>query len=477
MNLHLNITVNKRKLLSIAILSCMAIVTVRCSAIKAQQKTNIILILADDLGYGDLSCYGSVRQQTPNLDKMATEGLMFNQFYAGSAVCTPTRVSVMTGKYPLRFNVTKHFNDEEMFLQADVPTIPKMLKQAGYISKHVGKWHLGGLNEIHVNDRTNNMPGPIEHGFDHYLAMLEDPLYRRPAMIEKYLYREGGKYLVRDEKRIEPIEGHWTDIKTNEAIQFIEENKNDDNPFFLNLWFDTPHAPYEPAPDVSLNPYKQKAKGDDLLYRSMVTHLDYSVGRIIDKLKELGIDENTLVIFTSDNGPAYQGSPGALKGRKLDFHEGGIRVPAIAWWPGKIAAGKESNQLLHTNDFFPTFCAAANVECTKDLNLDGQNILPYLQNNSLEVKRDYVFWQIELYKGNGNYGVTVDKRPEPVATEVVRKGNWKLLTKEGEPVELFNLEHDPYERWNLIKQYPEITSELASAMQNWLKEPRMAKPY
>lgn len=443
---------------------------------EKQQKPNIILILADDLGYGDLSCYGSVRQETPNLDKMADEGIRFSQFYAGSAVCTPTRVSILTGKYPLRFNVSKHFNDQEMFLQENIPTIPHLLKEAGYTSKHVGKWHLGGLNEKHIKDRKNSMPGPMEHGFDHYLAMLEDPLYRKPAMLQRYLYERGGDYLVRDEKRIEPIKGHWTDIKTDESLDFIEKSTKTGKPFFLNLWYDVPHAPYEAAPDVSLNPYKGKAKGDDLLYRSMVRHLDHSVGRVLEKLKELGIAENTLVIFTSDNGPAYRGSPGPFKGRKVDFHEGGIRVPAIAWWPGHIQKGQTAEGLFHTTDLLPTFCSLAGLK-SQDLETDGRNILPYLLDTNVDIERGYVFWQIAVYKNNGNYGITVDKRPEPVATEVVRKGNWKLLTKEGVPVELFNLEDDPYERWDLKKQYPEITEELTKAVNDWLQEPRMAKPY
>jgi arylsulfatase A len=156
-------------------------------------QPNIVLILADDLGYGDLSCYGSKRINTPNIDKMAGEGLKFTQFYAGSAVCTPTRVSILTGQYPLRFNVSAHFNDREMFLDNDVLTIPKALKKQGYTSMHIGKWHLGGLNEAHVLDRNNSMPGPLQHGFDHYLAMLEDPIYRGSAMREKRLYKDAGK--------------------------------------------------------------------------------------------------------------------------------------------------------------------------------------------------------------------------------------------------------------------------------------------
>ncbi|MCL3781417.1 arylsulfatase [Prolixibacteraceae bacterium JC049] len=450
--------------------------TMAGNAENKQKQPNIILILADDLGFGDLSCYGSQRIKTPHIDKMASEGIRFTSFYSGSAVCTPTRVSVITGRYPLRFNVMQHFNDQEMYLQRDVPTLPKALKEAGYITKHVGKWHLGGLNEAHIKDRANSMPGPIEHGFDHYLAMVEDPLYRKPAMLERRLYKDGAKHLVRDEKIIEPIDRHWTDVKTDEAIRFIETSSKGNQPFFLNLWFDTPHAPYEPAPDVSLNPYKKRAKGDDLLYRSMVTHLDYSVDRVLSKLKELGIAENTLVVFTSDNGPAFQGSPGGFKGRKLDFHEGGIRVPGIVWWPGTVKPRVEEKQLFHTNDIFPTFAAVAKAPVKKKYKLDGVNLLPSIVEDK-EVDHGIVFWQIKLYPRNYNYVKVTDKRPEPVVTEVARKGKWKLLAREGKPVELFNLDEDPFERWNLVKDYPEVTKELSSALNKWLKEPRMKRPY
>lgn len=440
-------------------------------------KTNIILIVADDLGYGDLSCYGSRKIYTPNIDHLAADGVKFKQFYAGSAVCTPTRVSILTGRYPLRFNAIRHFNDQEMHLQAGVPTIPKALKEAGYVSKHVGKWHLGGLNEKHINNRKESIPGPIEHGFDHYLAMLEDPLYRKPAMLERRLYKDGAKFLVRNEERIEPIERHWTDVKTDEALDFIEVCTGSNQHFFLNLWYDTPHAPYEAAPDTSLHLYETRAKGDDKLYRSMVTHLDYSMGRIMEKLQELDIEENTIIVFTSDNGPSYQGSPGHFKGRKVDFHEGGIRVPGIVYWPGTIKPGQTSDELIHTNDLFPTFCAIANIEPLESYNLDGKNALPFLTGKHTKIDRGYVFWKIEEYKNNGNYWKVTDTRPEPVATEVVRKGKWKLLAAEGEPLELFNLEEDPYERWNLIEDYPEITEELSIALKDWLLEPRMEPEY
>lgn len=463
----------KLPFLLLAVICCFQLST---TAKNRTEKPNIILILADDLGYGDLSCYGSERINTPNIDRLAQSGIQFTQFYAGCAVCTPTRVSIMTGLFPTRLNAETHFNDREMFLQSDLFTIPKGLKKSGYTSKHIGKWHLGGLNEKHVNNRSESMPGPIEHGFDHYLAMLEDPLYRMPAMLEDRLYKDGAKHLVRDEKIIEPIDKHWTDVKTDEALGFITEQSETDSPFFLNLWYDTPHAPYEVTPESSMAPYRDRARGVDLLYRGMVTHLDNSVGRVVAKIKELGIEKNTLIIFTSDNGPAYQGSPGPFKGRKVDMHEGGIRVPAIAVWKGTIKPNSKTDQVAHTVDLLPTFCSVANAPLDENFKADGQDIMPILKGSSLE-DRGVLFWTIMNKKSNGNYGITTDNRPSPNVTQVVRKGDWKLLARDGEDVELYNLREDRYERWNMKKDYPKVAEELLELLTNYLKEPRVSKPY
>lgn len=441
------------------------------------QKPNIILILADDLGYGDIGSYGSVRIETPHLDKMTSEGMKFTQFYAGSAVCTPTRVSVLTGNYPIRYNVSQHFNDRDMFLDNTMITIPKALKKEGYVSKHIGKWHLGGLNESHILDRKNSMPGPLQHGFDHYLAMIEDPLYRGPAMREKRLYKDAGKHLAEDDKIRPADDTHWTTLKFKAAGEFIEKNATNKQPFFLNLWLDAPHAPYEASEKGLMDKYKDRTTGSDLLYRGMVSQLDKGVGAILNQLQTLGIAENTLVIFTSDNGPAYLGSPAHFKGRKTDFHEGGIRVPMIAWWPKHIDKGIVTSQIANTMDFLPTFVAIANGKISSKNHIDGIDISPRLTTN-IPIERHTMFWEIApRYKNSGNYVNVSDLRLTPTANQIARKGKWKLLALEGKPLELYNVDEDPYERWNVIKQYPEVANKLYKELQNWLQEPRQAKPY
>ncbi|MEL6592116.1 MAG: sulfatase-like hydrolase/transferase, partial [Bacteroidota bacterium] len=214
----------------------------------SQTPPNIIILLADDLGYGDLSCYGSQSIHTPNLDALARQGMRFARFYAGSAVCSPSRASLLTGKFPLRYNITRHFNDREMHLPAGIPTLAKHLQGAGYHTVHIGKWHLGGIRIQDFEARTFGEaanPGPHEHGFTHYLCNIEDPLVRADLIKNRQLYRQGGKTLVRNDQRIPEISQHWTEIKIDEAIRAIADAQAGQKPFFLNLWFDVPHTPYE----------------------------------------------------------------------------------------------------------------------------------------------------------------------------------------------------------------------------------------
>ncbi len=432
------------------------------------RRPNIIFIMADDLGYADLSCFGSKTVRTPHLDALAADGKRFTQFYAASAVCSPTRASVLTGRYPLRFDVRKHFTDHEEHLPRGTVALPKLLKQAGYATAHVGKWHLGGLNQKHIDDRAHSIPGPCEQGFEHYLTQLEDPPIRRPLGKNRRLYRDGGKHLVRNDRNAPPTDKHWTDVGGDEAIALVERYHRQRRPFFINLWFTVPHTPYEPAPEPHLGRYKGAARGDQLLFRSMVSHMDAKIGQLVDRLKALGIYQDTLIIFTSDNGPAWEGNPGPWKGGKTDLHEGGIRVPMIAVWPGRIPAGTTSGTLAHTNDVLPTCCAAAGVPLPKDLKIDGTSLLAHLTRGEPVRNRGTVFWQLDLYP-------RIQRRmpkPEPYATEIARRGNWKLLAKGGKPVELFDLTADPGETTSVLAQHPKLAAELAGELQAWLAEPR-----
>lgn len=396
-------------------------------------QPNIIILLADDLGYGDLSCYGSQSIETPNIDALAREGMRFTRFYTGSAVCTPSRACLLTGKFPLRYDIRRHFTDNEEHLpESSVSvTLAELLKKEGYHTAHIGKWHLGGLRPKDYEARTAGKkanPGPLQHGFAHSLTSIEGaPI--RPELINQY------------------TEGN--------------------NPFFLNLWFDVPHTPYEPAPEPHLSKYeKLGATGDQLLFRSMVSHLDANIGRLIQHLKQKGIFDNTIFVFASDNSPASQGSPGPFKGGKTDLHEGGIRVPMFAVWPNHIPSNQYSFQTVHMADIFPTLCEAADIEI-QNLELDGKSMLAKWKNNTYQ-SREALFWQMDLYKHFQNQG----PKPMPYATSVIIQGKWKMLADGLEPTELFDLEADHRELYNLLGEYPDLEQALSKQLHSFLQAPR-----
>jgi len=436
-----------------------------------QTRPNLIFVLADDLGYGDVGCFGSDKIETPHLDQLARSGMRWTRFYAASAVCTPTRASCLTGRYPLRFGITRHFHDGEEHLPRKTVTLPHLLRSAGYATAHAGKWHLGGLHKEHIMDRAHSIPGPLQHGFEHYLATYEDP-NRQVLLKARRMYRDSGKYLVRNDEPAPPTDRHWTDYKVDESLELIERYHREGRPFFLNLWYDAPHTPYEPAPEPYLSIYRGRAEGDDLLYRSMVSHLDAGVGRIVARLDELGIAKNTFILFTSDNGPSFQGSPGPWKGGKADLHEGGIRVPMIASWPGRIPAGTQCDSFGQTNDLLPTFCEAAGVRLPENMDLDGLSLLPQLTRKAPPPERGTVFWQLDLYEWYPQPG----QKPQPYATEVARRGRWKLLARNGVPGELVDLEADPREQRNLLEDQPRVQKELTARLNRWLKIATSAQP-
>lgn len=446
--------------------------------LSAEQRPNIILLLADDLGYQDLSSFGSPAVKTPNLDRLSVDGMTFREFYSASAVCSPTRVSILTGRYPLRFNITKHFNDVDMWLPTQSITVAELLKESGYTTVHVGKWHLGGLHVDESGKRLTDQPGPRQHGFDYYQTQIEQQPHRGEMGSNRTLFRKGGTVLMRNDQKIaedDPYYSkHFTDANGDYAVEMIEKLAKEDNPFFLNLWWLVPHTPYEPAPEPHWSSTAKEGISDDQhRFRSMMPHMDAKVGGVLNKLDELGIADNTLVIFTSDNGAAWEGHIGNLKGGKTDLHDGGIKVPMLARWPAKIPAGQVSRAFGHSTDLLPTICEAAGMELPGTKETDGLSLMPHMRGESAPTipERGTMFWQMILYK-------TLQRhypKPEPFATEVVRKGNWKLLAKDGVPVELFDMEADPNELTNVMDDHPEMVVSLAFELKTWLAEPRISQ--
>ncbi len=454
---------------------CFLLVSV---SVASGDRPNIILLLADDLGHGDLSSFGSPAVKTPNLDRLAVEGMKFTSFYSASAVCSPTRASVLTGRYPLRFGITKHFNDVDLWLPETSTTVAELLRGAGYTTIHVGKWHLGGLHVDAEGRRLTGQPGPRQHGFDFYQTQIEQQPLRGKMGSGRTLFREGGTVLLRNDERVlsdDPFYAkHFTDANGDFAVQMIEEHANSEKPFFLNLWWVVPHKPYEPAPEPHWSETDAEGISDDQhRFRSMMQHMDAKVGGVLDTLDRLGIAENTLVLFTSDNGAAYEGYIGELKGGKTDLHEGGVRVPMIARWPGKIAAGRETAVMGHSTDLLPTFVDAAGTEIPGDLSLDGLSLLPHLVGGPppSDEQRGTVFWQMDLYRHLQRHY----PKPEPFATEVVRRGNWKLLALNGEPVELYDVGEDPNEQSDRLARHPELAASMESELKAWLAEERVGQ--
>ncbi|GAB5559306.1 MAG: sulfatase-like hydrolase/transferase [Synoicihabitans sp.] len=445
--------------------------------IAAPTKPNIILLLADDLGYADLSSYGSPAVQTPHLDRLGAEGMKMTRFHSASAVCSPTRASILTGRYPLSFGITRHFNDVDMWLPRAATTVAEILQRHGYTTAHIGKWHLGGLHVDENGARLTNQPGPHQHGFDHYQTQIEQQPLRGQMGRDRTVFRQGGTVLIRDDQRISPEDPyytkHFTDANGDYAVELIEKFNAAGDPFFLNLWWLVPHTPYEPAPEPHWSDTAAPGISDDQhRFRSMMQHMDAKVGAILETLDRLGIADNTLVVFTSDNGAAWEGYIGDLKGGKTDLHDGGIRVPMLARWPGIIPTNNHSNAFGHSADLLPTFTAAAGIKLPESTMLDGLNLLPHLTGGPAPSvdERGMVFWQMDLYRNLQRHYL----KPEPYATEVVREGRWKLLAFEGKPVELFDTDNDPREQRNLLREHPERVERMTAALQQWLAQDPVA---
>lgn len=398
-----------------------------CAADAPEQRPNMILFLADDLGYGDLGCYGHPIIRTPNLDAFATQGLRLTQCYAASAVCSPSRSALLTGRTPHRNGVyTWIAEGAPVHLRASEITLPKLLKAAGYATCHVGKWHLNGL----FNDPAQPQPG--DHGYDWWMATQNNagPSHENPTNF------------VRNGRPVGPLEGYSAPLIVDEAVAWLKERHDKSKPFFLAVWTHEPHYPIKSDP-------KFKALYPDLTddvqreHHANVTQLDFAFGQLMKALDEQKLAGDTFVFFTSDNGPEGdgvkspgRGSTGGLRGRKRDLHEGGIRVPGIARWPGRIRPGTVSEIPVIGSDAFPTMLAVAGVEAPGDRVLDGANVLPALVGAAAKVERPQpLYWRLHM---------------APNAKIAMRVDDWKILANlELTEFELYNLKADPQETADL----------------------------
>jgi len=406
----------------------------RMSSPVSKDKPNFIVIFTDDQGYQDIGCFGSPLISTPNLDRMAAEGMKFTDFYVAASVCSPSRAALLTGCYPPRVGITKVlFPRDNIGLNPDEITIADILKAHGYTAACVGKWHLGHLPQFL----------PMRQGFDSY--------YGIPYSNDMRIKRGGksGPPLMRNEDIIEhPANQPTLTLRyTKESIKFISENK--DRPFFLYLPHTMPHVPL-----FASEKFKGKSKRG--LYGDVIEEIDWSVGEILKTLKELGIDEKTLVLFTSDNGPwlskrANGGSALPLRDGKFSTYEGGMREPCIARWPGKIPAGKVCNEVCASIDLLPTFAKLAGGRVPDYRIIDGRDIWPLMSGRPSEKSPHKAFF---YYRGN--------------KLEAVRSGRWKL--RRTNKVELYDLEDDISEKHNLAAMYPEMVKRLTDMTEKFDRE-------
>ncbi|CAL1516810.1 sulfatase-like hydrolase/transferase [Chitinophaga sp. MM2321] len=396
-----------------------------------KKKPNILVILTDDLGYHDVSYYGTPDIRTPNIDNLCKAGIRFDNFYANSPVCSPTRAALLSGRYPemvgvpglVRYRADDNFG----FLMPDAMLLPKLLKQEHYHTAIIGKWNLGL--------ETPNTPN--EKGFDFFHGFLDD-------MMEDYsTHLRHGKNFMRENQQVVNPKGHATDIFTEWAVDYIHKQSKSQDPFFLYLAYNAPHTPIQPPAEwlakVKVREPHISEKRAKLV--ALIEHLDDGVGKVIQALKERGLYENTLIVFLSDNGGelSVEANNGALRGGKGSMYEGGIRVPAFLVWANEIKAGAVSTQLALTMDIYPTISEITGASINHSI--DGQSLLPILKKPSEKLAERPVFFIRR--EGNRQYGGQT--------IQAVIADNWKLLqnTPYG-PYELYHLSDDPLEKHNLI---------------------------
>jgi arylsulfatase A-like enzyme len=404
------------------------------------QRPNIIYIMTDDMGYGDLSCYGQKNYSTPNLDKLASQGVKFVNAYAAAPVCTPTRVALMTGRYPARTPVglmeplRSPKLDSAYGLTSDIPSLALMMKESGYETALIGKWHLGFMAQH----------SPMKNGFDYFFGIHSggaDYISHRGA--------NGGRThdLYENDAMVYP-QGYLTGLFTEKSIDFIKQKHS--KPFFLNINFNAPHWPWQGPSDTAYpDSIEFPAGGSPSVYAAMMKSLDDGIGKIMKALDETKLAGETIVIFTNDNGGERYSDNGGLSHSKMTLWEGGIKVPAFVRWPGKIKAGVTTQQVAVTMDWTATILEAGGAKVNKDFPLDGIDLMPVLTGKKSDIERT-IYW----------------RTAQRIKHKAIRDGRWKYLqVEDGEY--LFDLSTDPAEKNDLKEKEEDRFKKMKEKFIKW----------
>jgi arylsulfatase A-like enzyme len=425
--------------------------------LNRKRKPNIVFILTDDQGWGDLGCYGHPDLKTPRIDQLAAEGVKFNQFYTNGSVCSPTRAGIMTGQFPSRvgvhhalFSTSENIErDVVQYLDTKTPNITRIMQNNGYITGHFGKWHLG------VQSGAAGIPAPSEYGIDDYKCSYGPAGWEVWDGWSRETHRPISNQLIMDE-----------------AVRFIDENK--DRPFFLQLWTFDPHTPLLPTPEMR-EPYSGYPEPQQTYY-SVMSDLDYHVGRVVDHIEQSGLAEDTLFIYASDNGPEIHGSTncgdnGPFRGMKRSLYEGGIRTPMITRWKGVIKPGQiDDKTVIAGSDFLPSLCSISGIDVPENAHFDGEDLSAAILGRAV-TRNKPVIWEYrsEITGQSGDPTSPMYRICSPMYA--VREGEWKLLwNPDDSRTELYNIVTDPVEENNVASVNPTTVNRLKGYIQQFIAE-------
>ncbi|MGM8361868.1 sulfatase-like hydrolase/transferase [Flavobacterium sp. ARAG 55.4] len=424
---------------------------------KKEQRPNIIIVYVDDMGIGDASYTNGNVQKTPNIDRLAREGKIFTNYYTNAPVCSPSRVGLTTGMYPIRWNINtflshKKFNQEceqSNFLDVRAPSMAGVLKKAGYKTAHFGKWHMGGGRDV------TDAPPITQYGFDEYVSTYESPNPDPLLTSTNWIWAPSDKVKRWDR----------TAYFVNKTLQFLKENKG--KPCFVNLWPDDVHTPWVP------NSESEQANKKEYNYlknlQPVIEAFDDQIGRLVDGIKKMGISEETLIVFTSDNGPAPSFDKlrtNGLRGVKNSLYEGGIKMPFIAYWPGRIKSGQvDSTTVISAMDMLPTVSKIAGATIQSAYSLNGEDVSAAFISNRVYKRKKDLFWE---YGRNEHYNYP-DKSDRSLQL-ATRHENYKFFTNsKGTEVELYDLKTDPNETTNISERHKQLCEWLKTQTLNWFK--------